>query len=179
TVTCSASDTRGNTATGSFTVTVVDTTPPVLTLPSNISEATTSASGKVVTYTATATDAVDGSRPVACTPASGSTFPVGTTTVTCSASDTRGNTATGSFTVTVIQQFTLSVTVTGTGSVTSNPVGISCPGDCSEPYNSGTSVTLQVVVGSFQGWGGACTGNGSCTVTMDANKSVTATFGCC
>ncbi|MBI3329040.1 MAG: HYR domain-containing protein, partial [Nitrospinae bacterium] len=102
TVTCSASDTRGNTATGSFTVTVVDTTPPVLSLPSNITAEATAASGRAVSYTATATDAVDGSRPVTCTPASGSTFPLGPTTVTCSVSDTRGNTATGSFTVTVV-----------------------------------------------------------------------------
>ena len=101
TVNCSASDTRGNTANGSFTITVQDTTPPALTLPSNITLEATSSSGAVATFSATATDIVDGPRPVTCTPASGSTFPITSTTVNCSASDTRGNTANGSFTVTV------------------------------------------------------------------------------
>jgi hypothetical protein len=44
---------------------------------------------------------VDGSRPVTCNPASGSSFLAGTTTVNCSATDTRNNTSNGSFTVTV------------------------------------------------------------------------------
>jgi len=49
----------------------------------------------------TATDAVDGSRPVTCMPASGATFALETTTVICSASDLSGNTGNGSFTITV------------------------------------------------------------------------------
>ncbi len=101
TVTCTASDPAGNTATGSFTVTVVDTTPPSLRLPGNLSREATGPDGAVVTYTATASDAVAGAVPVTCTPASGSTFPLGVTTVTCTASDPAGNTATGSFTVTI------------------------------------------------------------------------------
>jgi len=79
---------------------VIDTTAPVLTLPAPV-VAATSLSGAIVTYVASAVDLVDGARPVTCTPASGSSFAIGTTTVTCSASDTRGNTATGSFVVTV------------------------------------------------------------------------------
>ncbi len=101
TVTCSASDTRGNTGSASFTVTVQDTTPPVVTAPANITAEATSAAGRVVTYTASASDIVDGVRVVTCAPASGSTFAIGTTTITCSASDTRGNTGSASFTVTV------------------------------------------------------------------------------
>ncbi|MEE1790758.1 HYR domain-containing protein [Streptomyces sp. BE308] len=50
--------------------------------------------GVRISYTATATDAQDGTLPVTCTPASGSLFPVGATTVTCSATDAAGNTAT-------------------------------------------------------------------------------------
>ena len=68
---------------------------------------------------------------------------------------------------------------TGTGTVTSSPAGISCGADCSEPYNSGTVVTLSqaATAGStFTGWSGACTGTGACQVTVDAAKSVTATF---
>jgi hypothetical protein len=55
----------------------------------------------VVTYTATATDDVDGPITPTCTPASGTTFAPGTTTVTCTATDAAGNTATASFTVTI------------------------------------------------------------------------------
>ncbi len=55
----------------------------------------------MVTYTSTATDLVDGPLTPTCTPPSGSLFPVGTTTVTCTATDSEGNPATGSFTVTV------------------------------------------------------------------------------
>ena len=61
----------------------------------------TSPAGAAVTYTATANDNVDGSVPVSCTPASGSMFAIGTTTVNCSATDAHGNSATGSFSVTV------------------------------------------------------------------------------
>ncbi|WP_406189455.1 HYR domain-containing protein [Streptomyces anulatus] len=48
--------------------------------------------GARIEYTATATDPQDGALPVTCTPPSGSLFPVGTTTVTCSATDSAGNT---------------------------------------------------------------------------------------
>ena len=103
TVNCSATDARGNTATGSFTVTVQDKTPPSISdIPSNQTLEATSAAGAVATWTdPTASDLVDGPRPVTCAPASGSTFALGTTTVNCSATDAHGNTATGSFTVTV------------------------------------------------------------------------------
>ncbi len=101
TVNCSASDTRGNTTNGSFTVTVQDTTAPALTLPANITQEATGPLGNTVTFSATATDIVDGAVPVTCVPPSGSAFPISTTTVNCSASDTRGNTANGSFTITV------------------------------------------------------------------------------
>jgi hypothetical protein len=94
-------DSSGLTASGSFTVTVADTTPPSLNLPGGITAEATGAAGAAVSYTATATDLVDGSVPVSCTPASGSAFPAGTTTVSCAASDAHGNAATGSFTVTV------------------------------------------------------------------------------
>lgn len=78
-----------------------DTTPPVLTLPSPISVTATSLTGAVVSFTATANDNVSGSVPVVCAPASGSLFPLGPTTVNCSASDAANNTTNGSFEVTV------------------------------------------------------------------------------
>jgi hypothetical protein len=67
----------------------------------------------------------------------------------------------------------------GSGTITSSPAGIGCGGDCSHSYNYETLVTLTAApaVGStFAGWRGACAGTGSCRVTMDAAKSVTATF---
>jgi hypothetical protein len=102
TVNCSATDAHGNTATGSFTITVVDTTAPVLTLPADITEEATSPAGDVVTFVATAVDIVDGNVPVTCVPPSGSTFPLGATTVNCSATDSHNNTASGSFVITVV-----------------------------------------------------------------------------
>jgi hypothetical protein len=100
-VTCSAEDAAGNRAEASFTVSVVDTTPPALSLPGHVNQDTASSSGAAVTFTATATDAVTASLTVSCTPASGSTFAVGDTVVTCAAADAAGNVATGSFVVTV------------------------------------------------------------------------------
>jgi hypothetical protein len=98
---CSATDPHGNTATGTFTITVVDTTPPVLHLPGHLTAEATGPTGATVDFTTTATDLVDGTDTVSCTPASGSNFPLGTTSVDCSATDAAGNTASGSFTVTV------------------------------------------------------------------------------
>jgi hypothetical protein len=78
--------------------------------------------------------------------------------------------------------YTLSVTKggDGAGTVTSSPAGINCGADCSEPYSAGTVVTLTPtpVTGSvFTGWSGACSGAGSCQVTMNAARSVNASFG--
>ena len=76
-------------------------------------------------------------------------------------------------------RYTLSVTKSGSGTITSNPAGITCGTDCSETYNGGTNVTLTATPLSgwqFSGWGGACSGTGSCVVSMNATKSVSATF---
>jgi hypothetical protein len=78
-----------------------DTTAPMLNLPGNITEEATEPTGATVSYTATATDDTDPNMPVDCSPVSGSTFTIGTTTVECTATDSSGNTASGSFTVTV------------------------------------------------------------------------------
>ncbi|KOR29383.1 hypothetical protein TI04_08770, partial [Achromatium sp. WMS2] len=74
----------------------------------------------------------------------------------------------------------LQVTTNDLGIVTSNTTGINCGVDCLEMYPTGTAVVLSAIptytYSSFSGWGGACSGTGSCTVNMTANKSVTATF---
>jgi len=100
---CSSSDRAGNTAHGTFVVRVRDTTPPALAASPDV--AATTAVGRVfaqVTFRLpAATDAVDPSPIVTATPASGSLFPVGSTTVTVRARDHSGNTTTEHFTLTV------------------------------------------------------------------------------
>ena len=106
TVNCSATDTAGNIGTSSFTVTVRDTTAPAIAFHADVNAIATSASGAVVTYTLpTASDLVDGAVAATCSPVSGSTFAVGTTTVTCSATDSRGNPSTSTFNVIVSYNF--------------------------------------------------------------------------
>jgi hypothetical protein len=100
TVLCTATDAAGNTASASFVVRVVDTTPPTLTMPPNVITNATSTAGATVTFAATAAD-LSGPTTITCSPASGSTFPIGTTTVGCQARDASGNVSTGSFTVSV------------------------------------------------------------------------------
>ena len=74
----------------------------------------------------------------------------------------------------------LDVAVTGGGSVTSAPAGISCPAACAASFGHGTEVTLTAAPSpgsSLVGWGGACTGfAATCTVSMTAARSVTAEF---
>ncbi|MEW5849601.1 MAG: HYR domain-containing protein [Myxococcota bacterium] len=101
TVTCSATDAAGNTGSASFSVTVQDTTPPALNLPSNNTYEADRPEGRPVTFSPTASDAVSGSTPVSCNPTSGTVFSIGTTSVSCTSQDGAGNVATGSFTVTV------------------------------------------------------------------------------
>lgn len=102
TVNCSAVDTSGNRSEGSFKVSVVDTTNPLLTLPTGLTLDSSAGEPIVVSYSASAFDSVDGNTGVSCAPSSGSLFPVGDTTVACSTADSAGNTASDSFIVSVI-----------------------------------------------------------------------------
>jgi hypothetical protein len=97
-VVCTASDSGGLTTQQQFTVTVRDTTPPVITTPGAIVQ---SACDRVVHYTVTAWDLVSQEVTPVCTLASGSVFPLGESTVACTATDAAGNTATTSFSVSV------------------------------------------------------------------------------
>jgi dipeptidyl aminopeptidase/acylaminoacyl peptidase len=112
---------------------------PVLTLPADdISVEATEASGAAVTFEASAADYVDGPLPVSCTPASGSTFAIGTTTVNCEATDQAGNKATGSFNVKVVHDFD----------------GFYQPVDNNGVYNSvnaGRAVPIKFSLGGYMG----------------------------
>ena len=130
TVTWTATDASGNTAIATQLVTVNDTERPVLTVPASLAlNAPANQCGAVVNFNPTATDNCAGATVVS-SPASGSTFPVGTTPVTVTATDASGNTRTGSFTVTVSDVtaptvITRNVTVTladGAASVTAAQV---------------------------------------------------------
>jgi len=76
--------------------------------------------------------------------------------------------------------FPLTVSVAGSGSITSSPAGIDCGVDCAQDYNQDTVVTLTATPSAgqqFTGWVGACSGSATtCMVTMSQARSVTATF---
>ena len=97
-VTCTATDAAGNESVAkTFDVKVQDTTAPVITPHGDVTEEATGPDGANVDYTSPATsDAVDGNGTADCSPASGSTFELGDTTVTCTAQDAAGNQATPS-----------------------------------------------------------------------------------
>jgi hypothetical protein len=89
--------------------------------------------------------------------------------------------ATTTYTASFTTQYLLTTAVSpaGSGTVSSSPTGINCPGACSANFNSGTAVTLTATAAAgaiFAGWSGACTGLGTCVVNMTAAQSVTATF---
>jgi hypothetical protein len=122
TVTCTASDVAGNlSAPAVFTVTVSDGIKPVVTVPADIIVNATSAGGATVTFTASASDNLDGSLPVSCLPASG-VFAAGRHQVTCTAVDAAGNPGTNSFWVEVLADTTNpELTVSDVTVVGSNP----------------------------------------------------------
>jgi glucose/arabinose dehydrogenase len=74
---------------------------------------------------------------------------------------------------------TLSVSVTGPGTVTSQPAGIACPPTCSASFTVGMTIKLAAAAAAratFAGWSGACAGTALCTLTMTGPRSVGATF---
>jgi hypothetical protein len=103
TVAVTATDASGNSSNCTFTVTVVDNQPPVIACPTvgQVTANLGSTSAPVI-YAAPAADDNCAVASVVCSPVSGSSFALGTTTVGCVATDTSGNTSGCSFVVTVI-----------------------------------------------------------------------------
>jgi hypothetical protein len=172
TVTCRATDAAGNqSSTCSFTVTVNDTQAPVLgACPANIAQ-TIPGLSTMVNYTPpTATDNCPGAS-VACTPPSGSTFNVGTTTVTCKATDAAGNmSASCSFTVMLTnfvpdpkQQLNPSdpLACIGPGSLIEGSFGVTNTTSLSQTGTLTKALAAQLVPIA-----GSCAANvGACTIT--------------
>jgi len=74
---------------------------------------------------------------------------------------------------------TLTVALTGSGQVTSTPLGIDCPAACTASYDDGTVVALTAAASEgfrFDSWTGACSGSGSCSVSVTSDLQVGATF---
>ncbi|XP_070549860.1 hyalin-like [Ptychodera flava] len=128
-VTCSATDGSGNTGTCNFTVTVQDTENPIVTCPADITvEYDYGNTTAVVEFSGeSVTDNSGETLSVTCDPSSNSTFEDGETVVTCSATDSSGNTGTCNFTITVED--------------TSNPVVI-CPADMAVEYDYGNTTAV-------------------------------------
>ena len=131
-----------------------------------------------------AADYVQGTQvTLTATPAAGSTFTgwsgACSGTGTCQVTMTEATNVTATFAV-VTHNLSVTRAGTGSGSVASSPAGITCGATCSAAYAHGTVVTLTATpaAGStFTGWSGACSGTGTCQVTMTEARNVTATFG--
>lgn len=165
------SDGKGGSDTATVRITVTPgNRPPTIVCPDNI--VAECDGGTAVTYTVTATDPEDGNLPVTCTPPSGSNFPLGTTTVVCSATDSDQATARCTFTVTVRD---------------TRPPTITCPDDmivpagtpatfaptASDACDSTPTVTCTPASGSTLP-PGAHTVN--CTATDDSQNSASCSF---
>ncbi|MBI1848927.1 MAG: HYR domain-containing protein [Planctomycetes bacterium] len=128
-VACSARDISNATARCTFVVSVVDTTPPMVSCPADITVNCSGPGGAVVNFTATANDLCDPAPSVTCVPPSGSVFPVASTTVQCTGSDAIGNSSSCSFHVNVLD--------TVVPQITTQPI--------SQTVSEGSSVTFTVV----------------------------------
>src|ERR1041384_5852053 len=99
------------------------------------------------------------------------------TQLTCSVTLSADASATATFS-SAANSHQLTVTVSGIGTVTSSPAGISCPGQGAASFAINASVTLTAnpqAGSTFNGWSGACTGT-SCAVTMSQDQAATASF---
>ena len=99
------------------------------------------------------------------------------TAITCNVKINAAKTVTATFQA--VFPLTASKTGKGSGSISSSIPGINCGSDCSETYPANTLVTLTAKPANdavFKGWSGACSGTGSCQVTLTEAKTVSAQF---
>ncbi|MFN0084374.1 MAG: HYR domain-containing protein [Blastocatellia bacterium] len=187
TVTCTGTSPGNPNAATSFTVTVNDTEPPAIVCPAPVFVGTTGTTA-VVNYAApTATDNCPGIQLIFCTPASGSAFPVGVTTITCTARDAVNNTASCSFPVTVNRETPLKLTdalaCTGPGSVLKGTFALSNNGNAAQtitaaaamPVDANGRPLLLALPGSCTASIGACTVVNPTTVSWTGSVPAGAT----
>ncbi len=177
-VVCTAADNCTNRTTCTFTVTVVrDTIPPTIRCPANTNLVVCSLAGGVVNFPAPAvSDNLDPAPTVTCVPASGSVFPPGTNTVTCTALDDCNNRSTCSFRVTVVADTTPPViqcpsnivlwtcstnAVTHYGVTATDNLDLDVKVDCSPPPGTALPVGITTV---------------NCTATDDCGNRSTCSF---
>jgi hypothetical protein len=144
---------------------------------------TSSPAGISCPGTCTASFASGTSVTLTAAPVSGSTFSgwsgACSGTGSCVVAMTQSRSAAAAFTTQAPITYALTVTESGSGTVTSSPAGITCPGTCTATFATGTAVTLTAAptAGStFSGWTGACAGTGSCAAAMTQARAVGAAF---
>jgi len=174
-----ATDTCGNSTQASQTITVVDTTPPVIICSSNLVAECAGPEGTEVQFNVTAVDVCDDAVQVVCVPPSGTKFPMGVTTVFSLATDASGNTNACSFTVTV--QDTTPPTITCPGDITQN----TDPGVCEAVLDPGVAeasdICADVSVAAVRSDGLALTNpypKGITLITWTATDAVGLTNAC-
>jgi hypothetical protein len=75
--------------------------------------------------------------------------------------------------------FSVTVNKTGNGTITSSPSAIQCGATCTAGFATGSTITLTATPDTgqtFMGWGGACSGKGTCLLTASGSKTVSAQF---
>ena len=177
-VSCTAADNSGNSDTTTFTVTVDDNTPPTFSSPTGTTATLPANSDRVtVPYTITATDNSGESITPSCTPASGTEFTLGETTVTCTAADSSGNSDTTTFTVTVNDQSapTFSDATDNTATLPANSATVPVPYTITSSDNSGLPVTLVCTPASGDEFGLGRIGV-TCIATDSSGNSATGFF---
>lgn len=107
----------------------------------------------------------------------GYTFSPSKLTFTINNNDKKQNFAANAIIKTSI--LTINKSGNGYGTVSSFPAGINCGNTCSASFSQGSTLNLTatpILNSIFTGWSGTCSGTGTCSVTMDADKTATATF---
>ncbi|OYU56650.1 MAG: hypothetical protein CFE25_05335 [Chitinophagaceae bacterium BSSC1] len=173
TVVLSVIDSYGNTGTATAKVTVLDTIKPNIVAPANISVNATSAAGAIVTYVApVGTDNCSATTVRTSGLASGSTFPIGVTTVTYKVTDASGNTASASFTVTVAG---LAPVIVAPANITVNATTNTCGAAVSFAATEATAIPASTITYTENGQpvvSGATFSTGVHTITATATNAV-------
>jgi hypothetical protein len=185
--TCTSTDQQGNPrpdVTGTNCDVGADeynTVLPTISVPTDITTPATDASGAHVSYTASAMSQVANVTSFQCTPASGSLFAIGMTTVQCTATDGHQNVATASFHVTITSPSLTAQAITFTSTVPASPVVGGSYTPAATGGGSGNPVVFSVDSSSAAGAcsisaGGVVSFDGPGSCVIDANQAGNATF---